>query len=159
MSKTNIPFIKVKSISFKNGTKFEIGEDDIILFVGANNVGKSRTLKDIKDKLISANANLVLVENIQFNEYYFDFDSMRHYFQSHLTLNNNGSYEFITEDDCITYIGLNQVENALKNNDYNNLGIYQLFYTFLSTENRLNLTKPISFVHPMDNQAFEIWKR
>lgn len=158
MSKTNIPFIKVKSISFKNGTKFEIGEDDIILFVGANNVGKSRTLKDIKDKLISANANLVLVENIQFNEYYFDFDSMRHYFQSHLTLNNNGSYEFITEDDCITYIGLNQVENALKNNDYNNLDIYQLFYTFLSTENRLNLTKPISFVHPMDNQAFEIWK-
>ena len=42
------PGIYVSEIEFNDGSKVEdIGTDDIIVFVGANNVGKSQTLKDI----------------------------------------------------------------------------------------------------------------
>lgn len=46
----NNPFVKIQSIKFKGfDERFTFNEDDIVLFVGANNAGKSRTLKDIRD--------------------------------------------------------------------------------------------------------------
>lgn len=49
----NNPFVKIQSIKFKGfDERFTFNEDDIVLFVGANNAGKSRTLKDIRDKMI-----------------------------------------------------------------------------------------------------------
>lgn len=43
----NYPSISIESIKFKNQQKITFDKDDIILLVGANNSGKSRTLKDI----------------------------------------------------------------------------------------------------------------
>ena len=37
----------VSAIRFNDGTKLEINSDDIVVFVGPNNVGKSRALRDI----------------------------------------------------------------------------------------------------------------
>lgn len=46
----NNPFVKIQNIKFKGfDERFTFNEDDIVLFVGANNAGKSRTLKDIRD--------------------------------------------------------------------------------------------------------------
>lgn len=40
--------ISVSEIEFNDGSKVtNIGKNDIVVFVGANNVGKSQTLKDI----------------------------------------------------------------------------------------------------------------
>lgn len=37
----------VSEITFNNGRKLEIKRNDIIIFVGPNNVGKSQSLRDI----------------------------------------------------------------------------------------------------------------
>mgnify|MGYP003444027752 CR=1 FL=1 len=37
----------VSKIIFNNGTQINLKEDDIIVFVGPNNAGKSQSLKDI----------------------------------------------------------------------------------------------------------------
>lgn len=37
----------ISEIIFNNGVKLPIAENDIVLFVGPNNVGKSQALKDI----------------------------------------------------------------------------------------------------------------
>lgn len=61
----NNPFVKIQNIKFKGfDERFTFNEDDIVLFVGANNAGKSRTLKDIRDKILNNQTDLVLIEDI-----------------------------------------------------------------------------------------------
>ena len=46
------PGIYASEIEFNDGSKVsDIGKNDIVVFVGANNVGKSQTLKDIYNGL------------------------------------------------------------------------------------------------------------
>ena len=45
------PYIYVQSILFKNGLTLAIEQDDIVVFVGPNNAGKSRSLKDVSSLL------------------------------------------------------------------------------------------------------------
>ncbi len=47
----NIPSISIEKIKFNDETSIEFKSDDIVLLVGANNVGKSRMLRDLKDDL------------------------------------------------------------------------------------------------------------
>ncbi len=42
------PNIYVQSLTFNDGTSLSINKNDIVVFVGPNNVGKSQTLKDIE---------------------------------------------------------------------------------------------------------------
>ncbi|WP_318833483.1 hypothetical protein [Burkholderia cepacia] len=43
------PFhFRITALNFNDGTKLEIGENDLVVVVGGNNTGKSRTLKDIQ---------------------------------------------------------------------------------------------------------------
>ena len=46
--------------------KIEIQNDDIILLVGANNVGKSRTLKDLNDDLNESSRSKVVVNKVEY---------------------------------------------------------------------------------------------
>ena len=41
------PYVYVQSIVFKNGKQLAIEQDDIVVFVGPNNAGKSRSLQDV----------------------------------------------------------------------------------------------------------------
>ena len=50
--KSSNPSLSIEKITFNDGTTMEFQNDDIVLLVGANNVGKSRALKDIKENLI-----------------------------------------------------------------------------------------------------------
>lgn len=45
------PYIWVQSIMFKNGRLLAIEQDDIVVFVGPNNAGKSRSLRDVSGLL------------------------------------------------------------------------------------------------------------
>ena len=50
--------ISIDAITFKNGTKIKLKENAIVLFVGANNSGKSLTLREIYDSVINHNNQL-----------------------------------------------------------------------------------------------------
>ena len=43
----NTPALFVNSIKFNNGETININKNDIVVFVGPNNAGKSQSLKDI----------------------------------------------------------------------------------------------------------------
>lgn len=59
------PNIYVKSLSFNDGTTLPVNKNDIVVFVGPNNVGKSQTLKDIQKKA-EGDVQTVLLQGASF---------------------------------------------------------------------------------------------
>jgi len=63
------PRIFFKSIGFQDGTKINFGNNDIVVFVGGNNAGKSQILKDLNNH-ISSNKNWEqIIKNIETEPY------------------------------------------------------------------------------------------
>lgn len=58
------PYCYVESLEFNDGTQLDVRQNDIVVFVGPNNAGKSRSLRDIYDLYCSANNNHVVVQRI-----------------------------------------------------------------------------------------------
>ena len=152
----NYPSISIESIKFINHQKITFKKDDIILLVGANNAGKSRTLKDIRDKIINNNKPLVLVDDIEFTENNFSAESLISYIEENLKKNNTGDFVFTSDDFC-GYTYNSYYFNQMRDDSFfDKKDLYKLFYTFLSTENRLNLTKPIQLMNFQDSQAISV---
>lgn len=63
----------ISKITFNNNQSVEINANDIVVFVGANNVGKSQTLKDIY-KLCDRKVPTMVVEDIDIVKYDVDLD-------------------------------------------------------------------------------------
>lgn len=47
----------ISKLVFNNGEQLDIAEDDIVIFVGPNNAGKSQSLKDIYQLASKKNCN------------------------------------------------------------------------------------------------------
>ena len=58
----------IKSIQFNNGYSLELQQDSIVVFVGANNVGKTQALKDIHQLLCKQTLAPVIVPSIEINK-------------------------------------------------------------------------------------------
>jgi ABC-type cobalamin/Fe3+-siderophores transport system ATPase subunit len=52
-----LPSVTFKTISFSNGTTIELSPNDIVVFVGPNNAGKSAALRDLDDLTTAINGN------------------------------------------------------------------------------------------------------
>ncbi len=59
------PNIYVQSLTFNDGKTLQVDKNDIVVFVGPNNVGKSQTLKDIQKKA-EGDAQTVLLQDASF---------------------------------------------------------------------------------------------
>lgn len=55
----------ISKVVFNNGKSVSVDNDDIIIFVGANNVGKSQALKDIYSKSSSSSESSVIVSDVE----------------------------------------------------------------------------------------------
>lgn len=152
----NYPSISIKSIKFKNQKQITFNEDDVILLVGANNSGKSRTLKDIRDKILNNNKPLVLVDDIEFTENNFSAEYLISYIKENLKKNSMGYYVFRSDENCEYNYGSDSFNQMRDGSFFYKKDLYKLFYTFLSTENRLNLTKPIQLMNFQDSQAIRV---
>lgn len=153
----NFPSLSIEKIEFKNHDDvFKFNEDDIVLFVGANNVGKSRTLKDIQSKILSDfQDETVLIDNIVFKEINFCAKKILNFIDQYLKLSPSGNYNLILDDrECIFYS--HELESLNTNNISDFSKFHKLFYTFLSTENRLNLTKPYKINISNNNKTLDI---
>ena len=56
---------RIKKLIFNDGTELEVSPNDIVVFVGANNSGKSQSLKDINKAFANPSFNIV-VKQIEF---------------------------------------------------------------------------------------------
>lgn len=56
----NTPALFVNSITFNNGETISINKNDIVVFVGPNNAGKSQSLKDIYACITNQHRKIVI---------------------------------------------------------------------------------------------------
>ena len=56
--------IWIDQLSFSDGSEFSLGADDIVVFVGPNNSGKSAALRGIRDKVVNPNNPNPVIQNL-----------------------------------------------------------------------------------------------
>lgn len=149
-----LPSVVIKEILFNDGNRLKFNRDDIVLLVGANNAGKSRTLKDLRDDLYGKSQSKVLVKEIEYRTTGFSESQLRDYFDRNYVKTIRGDYEVITENNERHYFG----EHIFVGIGDGNL-FYPVLFSFLSTENRLNLTKPIQLNIISDIQNLNIFQK
>ena len=129
----------IEQLSFNDGTTITCEKDDIIVFVGANNAGKSAVLKDISIKFKSKQSVTKIVKDITIAQE-GEQSLFKSYFESKSIL--------VEENGNLSYKGFGynvqsyNVEHYLSN--YSN-GVGELFSFYanvLNTEQRLTAANP-----------------
>lgn len=54
------PRLSFETITFSDGTKLTLGDDDIVVFVGPNNAGKSAALRELEAWVVRSRSGLVI---------------------------------------------------------------------------------------------------
>ncbi len=152
MDNHNNPAVVIKSITFNDGSEIEFNSDDIVLLVGANNVGKSRTLKDLQADLIDNENSRVLIKKVDYHTSNFATEPIKNFFERNIRKNIHGDYVVPVNDNCTHQFSEFDFENVLDGDKR----FYKVLYSFLSTESRLNITKPISFNYGVDKTCSNI---
>ena len=148
------PSVVIKKIKFNDNTEIELNNDDVVVFVGANNVGKSRVLKDIKNDILESSSKKVIVDEIEYQDTNFEEINMRNYFKNNFELGPNG-YD-IAVDVNHTH---NYNEHNFQNVKSGDKHFYKVLFSFLSTESRLNMTAPISYSFINDKLRFNVMRK
>ena len=148
------PSVVIKKIKFNDNTEIELSNDDIVVFVGANNVGKSRALKDIKNDILESSLKKVIVDEIEYQDTNFEEINMKSYFKNNFELGPNG-YEIAADVKHI----YNYNEHNFQNVKSGDKHFYKVLFSFLSTESRLNMTAPISYSSINDKLSFGVMRR
>lgn len=94
MNNMNIDFpsVTIREITFNDGKTIVFNNDDIVLLVGGNNAGKSRTLKDLRDDLNGISNTKVLVKKLEYETFGFSENKLRDYFENNFEKNTYGQY-------------------------------------------------------------------
>lgn len=123
--------VYIDQISFNDGSSFNFGHSDIVVFTGANNSGKSQVLRDIKSYFAKKEVIRVIASNIKA---WFGGDIQK---LTNKCINKDGYY-YLHD----IYVGTK--ENLEYQWNSGNLShIHSLFINYLSTEDRLNKANPV----------------
>ena len=155
MENINSPSVVITSIKFKNGQKIDFNSDDIVLLVGANNVGKSRTLKDLREDLIENGGDKVLIDEVEYKENDFSKEQLIEFFKRNIGRDSQGNYIVPVSDDQSHHFDHFSFEHL----DENKKMFYKVLFSFLTTENRLNITRPIRFGYNIEKNSFNILRK
>lgn len=126
----------VSSITFNNGVRFDVKPDDIVVFVGPNNAGKSRSLHDIC-LLAASQESTVVISHIEVTKYPGKLSSLLNDSSVGVRIRNNTQYNYLNwrgqlnEQTDIYFRG---------RKDYG--GCRELFMANLNTSTRLITCSP-----------------
>jgi hypothetical protein len=130
---------RIKKLTFNEGTGLEVSPNDIVVFVGANNSGKSQSLKDINKAFVNSSLNIV-VKQVEFE--IEGVDKFEGTIKKLSSFNkNNGYYSGYGFSIHSGWIG------NLKSNSFS--GMEQLasfFVKQLDTRDRLNQCDPVGVI-------------
>lgn len=154
------PKVYIKKIEFNNeeNDPLELKRDDIVVFVGPNNVGKSRILKDLRNYIIKDPiSNKIIVKNVEYEEENFNKENMEAYFLRNFPQTEFGRYSVnIGYTGQIYTYGEHEFGEISKGGGF----FYKTLFSFLSTEERLNMTAPIYLANIQQNKvSFNIMKK
>lgn len=152
-----IPSVVVKQITFNDDNTYDFKPDDIVLLVGPNNVGKSRAIKDLRDDLNGISDSpqpKVIIKNVEYTTSNFFAETLQEYFERNIPPNEYGGYNvYINQyhtDTFPTDVFFNYTEEKQ---------FYKVLFSFLSTENRLEITQPIKFNSFIDVHALNMMQK
>ncbi len=138
----SVPFVSIKSASFSDGSKVEFSENDIVVFVGPNNSGKSVALKNIFEKSKNfANQGLVInkIELSQEGKKEDLLSWLEHVSKKQSQNPTNPSYSRLGAT-----VHKNHAENSWINSQNGLDQLASFFVYHLSTESRLQAANPAS---------------
>ncbi|MBP3644358.1 MAG: ATP-binding protein [Alistipes sp.] len=122
--------VYIDQISFNDGSSFNFGHSDIVVFTGSNNSGKSQVLRDIKSYFAKKEAIRVVASDVKA---WFGGDIQK---LANKCINKDGYY-------YLHGIHVGTKEDLVYNwNNRNVSNIHNLFINYLSTEDRLNKANP-----------------
>lgn len=131
------PSLFVDSITFNSGETIPLKHDDIVVFVGPNNAGKSQSLRDIYSFLgneppftVITNVQANLYGNVNVTSWLDSFSKFMHGSSAYVGLNFVLQHFFIVNNKFLANLP------ALRN----------LFTKLLNTEERLSITNPASLI-------------
>jgi AAA15 family ATPase/GTPase len=132
MDELKKPEVYIKNISFNDGNVFSFNESDIVVFTGANNVGKSQVLRDIEQRLQSKDEKRTpIISGIE-----SDFSGSIDFFLENAKQNKDGLY----------WTGTSFQHGGNIRNSWNDkklrYGLSKSFVNFLNTEQRLLSSNP-----------------
>ena len=149
----NTPALFVNSIKFNNGETININKNDIVVFVGPNNAGKSQSLKDIYACIKNQHRKVVIK----------DVDITFQNSENDVAFIEGCSAKSKDPNSGFIYSGINYHiwPYHLENNKLissNCLDISSFFITELRTDNRLSIVNPPNILredesptHPIHN--------
>ena len=146
----------ISKITFNNGKELEIKQNDIIVFVGPNNAGKSQSLKDIY-LLAKIKSTSTVVSDIETTKYPGSLQSLLDAIS--VGINQGYSIDYHVLDHNMRFFEYSETDFQ-KNPAYGNYR--ELFVANLSTERRLVICQPpqsinrnAAKVHPIHYAAHD----
>lgn len=146
----------LSSIKFNNGCDITVDKNEIIVFVGPNNVGKSQALKDIYSLCDDLENDSRIIDSLGFEKP--SQEQLRLSFEKYCKTTNKGShyeyrsYGFSGDSYILDYFHSTSALNRARNH----------LVSFLSTEERLQLANPPdsitredAWTHPIHYPAFD----
>ena len=143
----SVPTATYSSITFSGDRTVNLEPDDIVVFVGPNNSGKSQALRDLKEVFSNSNEGTVITD-ASLDKNFGSFSN----FQEFVAQNS----ELYVEDDNRFHLGykftvnINRLESYYSNNI---VGIREIFVTLIETTDRLSDSNTVSSINPQTQQA------
>lgn len=130
---------RITKIVFNDKTEMTIGYNDIVIFVGANNSGKSQSLKDIDNAFINS-AHNVVVQRIEFENIGTDKfeESLKEVSAFNKKDNAYSGYGYLIHSAWLRSLGKDTFNGFEQ--------IKTFFIKQLSTRDRLNQCNPIGVI-------------
>lgn len=128
----------ISKLIFNNGLEISINENDIVIFVGPNNAGKSQSLKDIYD-LCETKKSTIVVNDIEIIK---RGGNITEFLDTVSNVDDHGNYK--------NYSGLGysissySIENYRKDKYFGSMR--PLFVTYLDTLKRLTISNPATLI-------------
>lgn len=151
----------VDGLVFNDGTSVELRRDDIVVFVGPNNVGKSQALRDIHELLDGDRNNSIIVTEATLKKEKPPTDEFLR--KIAIETNNGGRMDYQVFNQAFSVEGY-APQAFLNNPGYNQYR--DLFCVWLGTSERLSICEPAKSIrrdepktHPIHFAAFDSEKR
>ena len=123
------PQVYITDITFNSGESFSFKDSDIVVFTGANNVGKSQVLRDIQHSFENPNYHRIIATSINYKRE-GDINNLKKRF-----INKGAQYTY----ENVSVHDLHLIDNWWRGPMYS---LSSLFVNHLSTENRLLAANP-----------------
>lgn len=134
---SNDPKIYIQDISFKNGSKTELRENQILVFVGPNNVGKSLVLKEICRYIEDHSAENKIIESLSIKKTGSWNDIVNFVFKN-LKYSRGNTDHLQFQDGTLLFP--DQIEHLWSHDSNGISNLAKLFTQYLTTENRLKVS-------------------